>query len=244
MVKMTTTFHARVDTTLDALVIIEACRRGILTMVNRRLHSYERQYLSEPASPPSPSSSSTLNKDTASSSQVDRRNLVNLIDHGAVFVFREDESGINRWTDGRVWSPSRISGNFLVYKELLHKFPNAKCKTPTQKAKARAGSAIRDPKIKEVIEREGLVVQGSAKGTFVERKDGLIKKTICVRGLDIPSPEKLQEWMETTPTGDPQELNIRCTSTLHLICYERPGGTRSTLMLFNSKLTPTATLDY
>lgn len=33
---------------------------------------------------------------------------------GAVFVFGEEESGMKRWTDGRLWSPSRISGNFLV----------------------------------------------------------------------------------------------------------------------------------
>lgn len=37
---------------------------------------------------------------------------------GSVFVFDEAESGIRRWTDGRLWSPSRIHGNFLVYREL------------------------------------------------------------------------------------------------------------------------------
>lgn len=37
---------------------------------------------------------------------------------GSVFVFDERESGIRRWTDGRLWSPSRIMGNFLVYREL------------------------------------------------------------------------------------------------------------------------------
>lgn len=40
---------------------------------------------------------------------------------GSVFVFDEAESGIRRWTDGRVWSPSRILGNFLVYRELERK---------------------------------------------------------------------------------------------------------------------------
>ncbi|KAI8055817.1 gluconate transport inducer 1/Pac2, partial [Syncephalis plumigaleata] len=36
---------------------------------------------------------------------------------GSVFVFNEVETGIHRWTDGRIWSPSRISDNFLVYHE-------------------------------------------------------------------------------------------------------------------------------
>lgn len=37
-----------------------------------------------------------------------------LIVPGAVLVFSVEESGIKRWTDGRLWSPSRIVGNFLV----------------------------------------------------------------------------------------------------------------------------------
>ncbi|KAF7966585.1 hypothetical protein HWV62_37819 [Athelia sp. TMB] len=49
---------------------------------------------------------------------VERRALVV---SGAVFVFAVGESRIKRWTDGRVWSPSRIDGNFLVYRELNEK---------------------------------------------------------------------------------------------------------------------------
>lgn len=37
-----------------------------------------------------------------------------LIRSGSVFVFDEHESGIKRWTDGLLWSPSRILWNFLV----------------------------------------------------------------------------------------------------------------------------------
>ena len=33
-----------------------------------------------------------------------------LIDSGQDFVYDERESGIKRWTDGLIWSPSRISG--------------------------------------------------------------------------------------------------------------------------------------
>ncbi|CAN3373245.1 hypothetical protein DIURU_003284 [Diutina rugosa] len=41
-----------------------------------------------------------------------------LIQSGNVFVFIEEHSGIKRWTDGIAWSPSRILGRFLVYREL------------------------------------------------------------------------------------------------------------------------------
>ncbi|CAO1635815.1 unnamed protein product [Sympodiomycopsis kandeliae] len=41
-----------------------------------------------------------------------------LIRSGSVFVFDERESGIKRWTDGLLWSPSRILWNFLVYRQI------------------------------------------------------------------------------------------------------------------------------
>jgi predicted RNA-binding protein len=37
---------------------------------------------------------------------------------GDIYVYEESRSGIKRWTEGRVWSPSRILGQFLVYREV------------------------------------------------------------------------------------------------------------------------------
>lgn len=42
-----------------------------------------------------------------------------LVRSGNVFVWDEQETGIRRWTDGRVWSASRVHGGFLTYRELL-----------------------------------------------------------------------------------------------------------------------------
>jgi hypothetical protein len=72
-----------IETTGDALLILEAARRGMIPRVTRRLVDSERK----------------------------------MITSGSVFVFDEDESGIKRWTDGFFWSPSRILGNFLLYRE-------------------------------------------------------------------------------------------------------------------------------
>ncbi|KZP07643.1 hypothetical protein FIBSPDRAFT_762643 [Athelia psychrophila] len=44
--------------------------------------------------------------------------LKEMITNGAVFLFSVEESGMKRWRDGLFWSPSRIDGNFLVYKEM------------------------------------------------------------------------------------------------------------------------------
>jgi hypothetical protein len=45
---------------------------------------------------------------------------------GNIFIHKENASGIKRWTDGVVWSPSPISGNFLIYRELDKPFPPGK----------------------------------------------------------------------------------------------------------------------
>lgn len=41
-----------------------------------------------------------------------------LVRSGSVFVWDEKEAGMRRWTDGRCWSASRVSGCFLTYREL------------------------------------------------------------------------------------------------------------------------------
>ena len=46
------------------------------------------------------------------------RERSSLIRSGSVFIYEENASGIKRWTDGVLWSPSRILRNFLVYREL------------------------------------------------------------------------------------------------------------------------------
>lgn len=51
------------------------------------------------------------------------RERTQLIDSGNIFIYEEQASGIKRWTDGVTWSPSRILGNFLVYRELEKPFP-------------------------------------------------------------------------------------------------------------------------
>ncbi|KAI9188259.1 Gluconate transport-inducing protein [Blastocladiella emersonii ATCC 22665] len=79
-------FHGRVTTFQDALLVLEGCRRGLLTMVTRRLSDAERAQ----------------------------------IRCGDVFVFDEEVSGIRRWSDGRLWSSSRMRGCFLLYVELAN----------------------------------------------------------------------------------------------------------------------------
>lgn len=89
------TWRGYLRTTLDALIVLEACMQGRLSLVSRRPRSTEK---------PSIAAS------------------------GNVFIYEERSSGIKRWTDGVHWSPSRIMGRFLVYRELSESFPGGKRK--------------------------------------------------------------------------------------------------------------------
>ena len=62
------------------------------------------------------------------------------IKSGSVFVWDEREAGMRRWTDGKSWSASRVSGSFLTYREMEGKrggsFP-----TPTPAPKRPSGKS-------------------------------------------------------------------------------------------------------
>lgn len=63
------------------------------------------------------------------------RERAGIIKSGAVFIFSEQGAGIKRWTDGISWSPSRILGNFLVYRQLEKPFGPGEKKRAAKKTK-------------------------------------------------------------------------------------------------------------
>jgi hypothetical protein len=65
------------------------------------------------------------------------RERSHLVRSGSVFIYEENSSGIKRWTDGVTWSPSRILGNFLVYRELEKPFPPGEKKRAMKKSNRR-----------------------------------------------------------------------------------------------------------
>ena len=65
------------------------------------------------------------------------RERASLIRSGCVFIYEENASGIKRWTDGVTWSPSRILGNFLIYRELDKPFPPGEKKRAMKKQNRR-----------------------------------------------------------------------------------------------------------
>ncbi|KAJ2549398.1 Global transcription regulator sge1 [Coemansia sp. RSA 1933] len=112
-----------------------------------------------------------------------------LIGDGTVIVFDEREAGMKRWTDGKLWTPSRILGNFLTYRELDKKLP------PNQHGMAeisRWTTAVTDAGSSEYGLNIGVTGDmpesacGTNKGVLFIKSNGLIKRTIS---LTVPDNE-------------------------------------------------------
>ncbi|KAF1848214.1 uncharacterized protein K460DRAFT_308211 [Cucurbitaria berberidis CBS 394.84] len=93
------------------------------------------------------------------------------IKSGSVFVWDEREAGMRRWTDGKSWSASRVSGSFLTYREMEGK---------------RGGSAL--PAAPIVKRASGKSPDGSATGDsdgegpdgYRYKPDGLMKQSFSI----------------------------------------------------------------
>ncbi|KAF7515848.1 hypothetical protein G7054_g14394 [Neopestalotiopsis clavispora] len=138
------------------------------------------------------------------------RERADLIVSGNIFIYEEHASGIKRWTDGVPWSPSRILGNFLIYRELDKPFEPGQKKKAKPKKENGVTKATSNQRSSS-IGHSGMMAMGSATtsstststsfnnqngsgpgdaetralvGSLVDsyqfKQDGLIKKTISL----------------------------------------------------------------
>ncbi|KAJ3553999.1 hypothetical protein NP233_g12518 [Leucocoprinus birnbaumii] len=144
-----------IETTGDALLILEAARRGLIPRVTRRLVDSERK----------------------------------MITSGSVFVFDEDESGIKRWTDGFFWSPSRILGNFLLYRETDKRGAGGRSGKDSEVSSEFDGNGKpdgslsrpkTDPGQSGVDKQRERTLVGSLTNSYKFKTDGLMKKTFSL----------------------------------------------------------------
>ncbi|GJN68258.1 Gti1/Pac2 family protein [Purpureocillium lilacinum] len=147
-----------------------------------------------------------------------------LIKSGSVFIYEEHASGIKRWTDGVSWSPSRILGNFLIYRELDKPFPPGEKKRAIRRKRVAAGSSAGVTKT-ESTSRSGnggflshasdntKDIERSLIGSLVDsypfKDSGLVKKTISITYHGIPhhlvsyySVEDVLQGSLVTPSRD------------------------------------------
>lgn len=149
-----------------------------------------------------------------------------LIKSGCVFIYEENASGIKRWTDGVPWSPSRILGNFLVYRELMKPFPPGEKKKANKRTKrtkpgepyprSNSGDAPTSPTTpvrdnsSESRENERALI-GSLVDSYGFKEGGLVKKTmsVTVHGVQhhLVSYYKIEDALDgtlTPPSKDPR----------------------------------------
>lgn len=137
-----------------------------------------------------------------------------LIQSGNVFIFEESSSGIKRWTDGHNWSPSRILGNFLVYRELHKDLP------PGEKKRAIKRKRDSDPEIQNgqagPVDEGRRALLGSLIESYIFKEGGLMKKTISIEFNDTShhlvsyySYEDASNGRLPTPSQDPRLCNLR-----------------------------------
>lgn len=88
------------------------------------------------------------------------------IESGSIFCFIENENGMKRWTDGRIWSPSKISGEFLLYQEV----PRHLSKNSIKKRK----------EVERVLDNVGGAGRRSRHEDTIDRTT-MHKKTVCIR---------------------------------------------------------------
>ncbi|KAK4455896.1 Gti1/Pac2 family-domain-containing protein [Podospora aff. communis PSN243] len=121
-----------------------------------------------------------------------------LIRSGNVFIYQEEISGIKRWTDGCSWSPSRILGNYLVYRELSKPAMPGEGRKALKNPKKKAGDsgitkrgASNTPSppsfnVGPLVEAEGNDADllrpfvGSLTDTYDFKRGGLVKRTIPI----------------------------------------------------------------
>ncbi|KAL2754688.1 hypothetical protein ACRALDRAFT_1032816, partial [Sodiomyces alcalophilus JCM 7366] len=187
------TFQGHVATTLDALVLFEACLSGMLQHVPRRPHDRERQ---------------------------------DLIRSGNIFIYEEHTSGIKRWTDGVSWSPSRILGNHLLYRELDQPFPPGEKKRAAKKPKKINGGITKhDSPPQHSLTSSSLAnhhtnaeraLIGSLVDSYAFKEGGLVKKTISISFRGVP--HHLVSYYTVDDVLEGRLLAPSKTQLLHSVC--------------------------
>ncbi|KAI1001803.1 hypothetical protein K3495_g6401 [Podosphaera aphanis] len=132
------------------------------------------------------------------------------IKSGSVFVWDEREAGMRRWTDGKSWSASRVSGSFLTYREMEGKRGG---QTLSPRPKPRQ-VAITVPEGCQVSDDE---IDHEEPDGYRYKVNGLIKQSFSIKTLNgqhlhlisyysRPAPSNTQELCQ--PTLDPQLRHI------------------------------------
>ncbi|KAI6714867.1 hypothetical protein JHW43_002616 [Diplocarpon mali] len=132
------------------------------------------------------------------------------IKSGSVFVWDEREAGMRRWTDGKSWSASRVSGSFLTYREMEGKrgggqFVPPPIRRPNGKTPDSGRGSDEDPDL-----------DGDGPDGYRYKPDGLMKQSFSITTSTGQHLHLISYYSRPhpgvpdlpTPTTDPQLRHI------------------------------------
>ena len=135
------------------------------------------------------------------------------IKSGSVFVWDEREAGMRRWTDGKSWSASRVSGSFLTYREMEGKRGGNNFGPPLA-AVSRAG---RTPDSTRGSDSDLDMAGEDGPDGYRYKPDGLMKQSFSITTSSGNHLHLISYYSRahpsasglTSPTSDPQLRHIR-----------------------------------
>ncbi|KAJ3226654.1 hypothetical protein HDU81_007156 [Chytriomyces hyalinus] len=190
------TYYGRIEDTLDAGIIVEACIKGILMEVSGVMEA------------------SSIG-----------------IRAGTVLAIHERYGNIQRWRDGYQWSPSRISGGFLIYRQVERKDG-----TPASEG---AETPKNNPDGAKLVKGKSFTVLPA----------GLTKKTISMIGSDSQSYRVISYYETEDAKARSSLINQPALSGPRITAYKalpRPSKdeTFSSLDLYPKEPDPTISSDW
>ena len=170
--------------------------------------------------------------------RLDPSDWTSLISSGHIFVYNQQGCSIQRWTDGRKWSPSRKLDEFLIYREL-----ESAASRQLEKDSKRTETGM-------IPHREPLEtgLYGSLIESYNFKIGGLVKKTItmpvgpsCMRLISYYHAADVLAGRLRTPITDANLSGIRPRGEL---CVGRDGVGHKNYMVRAERASTLPTMDW
>ncbi|RMZ81951.1 hypothetical protein DV737_g2343, partial [Chaetothyriales sp. CBS 132003] len=110
---------------------------------------------------------------------------------GSVFVWDEREAGMRRWTDGKSWSASRVSGSFLTYREMEGKRGSSSFAASGNRATKTPESAMPEEAEDGTEEPDG----------YRYKPDGLMKQSFSITTSQGQHLHLISYYSRSSPTA-------------------------------------------
>ncbi|KAI5793723.1 Gti1/Pac2 family-domain-containing protein [Peziza echinospora] len=129
------------------------------------------------------------------------------IKSGSIFVWDEREAGMRRWTDGKSWSASRVSGSFLTYREMEGKRGGGSTFAPPVTAVSHSRKSPNADSDSDHMDVEG-------PDGYRYKPDGLMKQSFSITTANHQKLHLISYYARSStglmqPSQDPQLKHIR-----------------------------------